>query len=133
MKARIVDRSHNVKMVLSYGITGGSLTSLLEVAKELTIVVRQVMPSELDVKVSQLMKVAQLNLEDYPKGCERCILMVGFDSTSMDTFLERLKCVNVDVPLKAIVTPTNQTWNFNQLLAELTKEHGSFSKSPRRD
>lgn len=126
MKSRMINKQP--KMLLLYGIIGEKLDSLLEITKLENIIVRQVMPSEIDIKISQLLKVSQLSLETYPKECEECIFMVGFDKLSMDRFLNVLKNKNISIPLKAMITPINRTWTFSELLKELSKEHEKFSK-----
>ena len=127
MKSKIVSKS--LKMVLAYGIVDDNLKYLLEASSKYDFIVRQVMPSELDIKVSQLLKVAQLNLEQYPLNCDRCILMVNFDNSTMEKLLKYLKSKNVDIPLKSVLTPTNKSWSFNKLLNDLNLEHQRFSKS----
>lgn len=127
MKSKVVSKS--LKMVLAYGIVGDSLKYLLEASSKYNFTVRQVMPSELDITVSQLLKVAQLSLEQYPLNCDRCILMANFDNSTMDKLLKYLKSKSVDIPLKSVLTPTNQGWSFNRLLKDLNLEHQKFSKS----
>lgn len=126
MKSKIVTKVS--KIVLTYGVVDDSLNSLLRVSKQYGVTVRQVMPSELDVKISQLLKVSQLNLEQYPINCDICILMANFDNATMDRFLKGLKSNGVYIPLKAMLTPTNQTWSFKKLLENLRLEHQKFSK-----
>ncbi|MGN1411132.1 MAG: DUF3783 domain-containing protein [Oscillospiraceae bacterium] len=127
MKSRIVNKSP--KMILSYGITGDKFNSLIEVTKSSGIVLRQVFPSELDIKVSQLLRVSQLNLEEYPLNCDECILIANFDNSSIDRLLSTLRSRGINVPIKATLTPTNQTWTFRYLLKELKSEHEELSKN----
>ncbi|MCD7799884.1 MAG: DUF3783 domain-containing protein [Ruminococcus sp.] len=124
MKSKIVTKIP--KIVLTYGVVGDTLNALLEVAKSNNVIVRQVMPSELDVKISQLLKVKQLNLEQYPPDCDTCILMANFDNSSIDAFLKDIKSNHIDITLKAMLTPTNRIWTFNRLLENLRLEHEKF-------
>lgn len=126
MKSKIVEKAS--KIVLTYGVVDDNLQSLLEVSKKHDVIVRQVKPSELDIKVSQLLKISRLNLERYPIDCDVCMLMANFDNSAMDKFLKDLKSNSVDIPLKAMLTPTNQAWSFKKLLENLKLEHERFSK-----
>lgn len=121
MKSRILGRQP--AMILSYGIKDTKLTSLIKVCDKYNIVVRQVLPSEVGRSISNLLKVAQLNIEHYPDGCEECILMVGFKNSTMNKFLDTLKDESINIPLKAVLTPNNKTWTFENLLKELKLEH----------
>lgn len=127
MKSRIVNKSP--KMILSYGITGDKLNSLIEVTKANDIVVRQVFPSELDMKVSQLLEVSTMKLEEYPPNCDECILIANFNNSSIDALLSTLRSNHISIPIKATLTPTNKSWSFRYLINELKFEHEKMSKN----
>ncbi len=59
---------------------------------------------------------------------EPVLLMDGFDRAGLDRLLAALRegfaaSGLPGIALKAIVTPTNRSWRFDQLVAELKKEH----------
>lgn len=59
---------------------------------------------------------------------EPVLLIDGFDRAGLDRLLATLResfAANglPGIALKAIVTPTNRSWRFDQLVAELKKEH----------
>ena len=41
--------------------------------------------------------------------------------------LDLLKQAQVNIPLKAVVTPANRSWVFGDLLAHLQEEHTAFT------
>ena len=45
----------------------------------------------------------------------------------MDTLLDLMKQAQVNIPLKAVVTPSNKNWVFGDLLAHLSEEHAAFT------
>ena len=55
------------------------------------------------------------------------LIMNGLDRARLDSFLTRLRAGGVSIPLKAMVTPTNQSWTLAALLAELEQEREAFA------
>ena len=55
------------------------------------------------------------------------LIMNGLDRSRLDSFLTRLRAGGVSIPLKAMVTPTNQGWTLAALLAELVREREAFA------
>lgn len=60
---------------------------------------------------------------DYPAA----LIMNGLDRARLDGFLKQLRAGGVSIPLKAMVTPTNQDWTLAALLAELVRERDAFA------
>ena len=56
------------------------------------------------------------------------LVLFGLDKKGLDDFLDRLKKAGVAIPLKAVVTPTNQGWAFARLLEELAAERRELEK-----
>ena len=57
---------------------------------------------------------------------ESLLLFCGFTDRSMEDTLAALRAGRVQVSYKAALTPTNQKWNFLQLLLEMRMESGSL-------
>lgn len=55
------------------------------------------------------------------------LILNGVTGARLDTLLARLKADGVNIPLKAVVTPTSVNWPLCQLLAELMQEHTQLS------
>ena len=49
----------------------------------------------------------------------------------LDTLLDLMKQAQVNIPLKAVVTPSNKNWVFGDLLAHLSEEHVSFTAAAK--
>ena len=49
-------------------------------------------------------------------------------STRIDRFIKTLKEYQIDIPIKATVTATNQKWSFGALVEELNREHEAILK-----
>lgn len=51
-----------------------------------------------------------------------CIIFSGLSGKKIDTVLAELRKAEISVPLKAVLTPSNQKWSIKKLTAELAKE-----------
>ena len=85
--------------------------------------------------------VAQLLGEVEPKAARTLVLEPGayppalvlanFKEKDVDTLLDLMKQAKVNIPLKAIVTPSNKNWVFGDLLAHLQEEHTAFTAAAK--
>lgn len=57
------------------------------------------------------------------------LVLCGLPEAERDALLEALRQAGALIPLKAIVTPVNQSWRFGDLLAELAREHAALQRS----
>ena len=72
--------------------------------------------------------VAQLLGEVETKAARTLVLEPEKD---VDTLLDLMKQAKVNIPLKAIVTPSNKNWVFGDLLAHLQEEHAAFTAAAK--
>ena len=49
------------------------------------------------------------------------------DRDDQDSIINLMKQAQVNIPLKALVTPSNKNWVFGDLLAHLQEEHTAFT------
>ena len=49
-------------------------------------------------------------------------------SQRIDCFIKTLKEYQIDIPIKATITATNQKWSFGALVEELNREHEAILK-----
>ncbi|MBQ5319151.1 MAG: DUF3783 domain-containing protein [Oscillospiraceae bacterium] len=57
-----------------------------------------------------------------------CLIFSGIDSKRLDMLLKAMRMAGLNVPLKAIVTATNQNKSVEWLLEELKKEHEAMTR-----
>lgn len=57
-----------------------------------------------------------------------CLIFSGIDSKRLDMLLKAMKTAGLNVPLKAIVTATNQSKSVEWLIGELKKEHEAMTR-----
>ena len=58
---------------------------------------------------------------------KRQLVLANFKDKDVDTLLDLMKQAQVNIPLKALVTPSNKNWVFGDLLAHLQEEHTAFT------
>ena len=62
-----------------------------------------------------------------PGASPPSVVLANFKEKDVDTLLDLMKQAQVTVPLKAVVTPSNRSWVFGDLLAHLQEEHAAFT------
>ena len=75
--------------------------------------------------------VAQLLGEVEPGAYPPALVLANFKEKDVDTLLDLMKQAKVNIPLKAIVTPSNKNWVFGDLLAHLQEEHAAFTAAAK--
>lgn len=116
------------KIILAYNFTPERLQALKLICMMLRTQLRAVKREELLQPVGYLAglpEVAPVS-EAYSgdEGQEEMLLMCGFSRQDLDRLLAAVKKGKLrQVALKAMLTPTNCTWNGLQLLQELNQEH----------
>lgn len=76
-------------------------------------------------------EAATLQLVDkdaYPAA----LILNGLDRKQLDAFLDELRAGGVRIPLKAMVTATNQNWTLASLLQELIRERDAFAQQAKK-
>ncbi len=51
-----------------------------------------------------------------------CVIFSGLSGKQIDTVLADLRKADIYIPLKAVLTPSNQKWSIKKLVSELAKE-----------
>ena len=62
-----------------------------------------------------------------PGAYPPAVVLANFKEKDVDTLLDLMKQAQVIIPLKAVVTPSNRSWVFGDLLAHLQEEHAAFT------
>ena len=62
-----------------------------------------------------------------PGAYPSALVLANFKDKDVDTLLDLMKQAQVNIPLKAVVTPANRNWVFGDLLAHLQEEHTAFT------
>ncbi len=62
-----------------------------------------------------------------PGAYPPAVVLANFKEKDVDTLLDLMKQAKVNIPLKAVVTPSNRSWVFGDLLAHLQEEHAAVT------
>lgn len=120
----------NTARVLLYGLPketpAGSAAR--EILARLGIAVTEVAPYQLLQPVGLLAgyegEPAQLYFGQAPR--QPVLVMAGFSSAQLDGLLAALRRAGIAIPLKAVLTGTNQNWSLLALIGELQREHAAM-------
>ena len=66
-----------------------------------------------------------------PGAYPPALVLANFKEKDLDTLLDLMKQAQVNIPLKAVVTPSNKNWVFGDLLAHLSEEHATFTAAAK--
>lgn len=127
MKSRIITAP---AAIAAYNIEGEKLASLRSVCAAESVKLIEVSREDADSQIGFLcgfkgfLPPAQ-KCSQPPE--EECLVFSGVDRKRLQTLLDMLKNSGVSVSLKAICTPSNQSWTLSELIAELSKEHKALN------
>ncbi|MBS5343349.1 MAG: DUF3783 domain-containing protein [Clostridium sp.] len=130
MKARIITKIP--ERVLLFAIDNTVKAQLEDILNQMDIQSHTVSDCELGQDVGYLAgfhgfqekKVSDIT----PPTSEGILCMCGMPSKRVDCLLKNLKEHQIDIPIKATVTATNQKWSFGALVEELNREHKAILK-----
>ena len=131
MKAHIRPQSP-VALVWQLGEDDPRRPGLAAACQKAGLRLRPVLPEDLGRCIGALCDLPGKYPEEAPAPAQDtlpALVLSGLSNTALDGFLDDLRTQGVDIPLKAMVTPTNRVWSVQQLLAELTREHEAFEKT----
>ena len=130
MKARIVTKIS--ERVLLFAIDNTVKAKLEVILQQLDIQSHTVTDGELGQDVGYLAGFHGFQeksmSDDVPPTSEGVLCMCGMSSQRIDRLIKTLKEHQIDIPIKATVTATNQKWSFGALVEELNREHEAIVK-----
>ena len=133
MKAHIA-RPSLAALTWSLEEGGNGWTALEKAAAPLGMKLVAAQPDALDQTVGHLLGLAQRPQtqpehpaplrEDFPPA----VVFSGLDDSQLDQVLAAMRGYDGVIPLKAIVTETNQSWSLRSLLGELYRERQAMAQ-----
>ena len=121
MKAHIArNQNAGVPLVLGWNLSSADRGKLEGMAPAFGMKVLLVSPADAGKTVAQL-------LGEVETKAARTLVLANFKEKDVDTLLDLMKQAQVTIPLKAVVTPSNRSWVFGDLLAHLQEEHAAFT------
>ena len=121
MKAHIArNQNAGVPLALGWNLSAADRGILEGMAPAFGMKLLPVSPADAGKTVAQL-------LGEVETKAPRTLVLANFKDKDVDTLLDLMKQAQVNIPLKAVVTPTNRSWVFGDLLAHLQEEHTAFT------
>ena len=118
-------------LLLTYNLNVDASLALKRICDSLQIRCRSVGPGEYGLPVGALagLPVAKVPEAAPGSGFIDPMLVICFMlSNQLDTLLAALRTAGLQVPLKAVLTPANVTWNSIRLHDELCREHDQMRR-----
>lgn len=132
MKARIRPLAP-CALVWNYSETEPGFAALADACRAEGLALIPVSPADTGLTIARLCGGSgPAQAPALPVDSPAALIMNGLDRARLDGFLARLREGGVSIPLKAMVTPTNQSWTLAALLAELERERDAFAARSRR-
>ena len=125
MKAHIArNQNAGVPLALGWNLSAADRGILEGMAPAFGMKLLLVSPADAGKTVAQL-------LGEVETKAVRTLVLANFKEKDVDTLLDLMKQAKVNIPLKAIVTPSNKNWVFGDLLAHLQEEHAAFTAAAK--
>lgn len=132
MKAHIArNQNAGVPLALGWNLSAADRGKLEGIAPVFGLKLLPVSPADAGKTVAQLLGEVEtrsartLVLE--PGAYPPALVLANLKDKEVDKLLALLRQAQVNIPLKAIVTPANKNWVFGDLLAHLQEEHAAFT------
>ena len=117
--------------LLAYNLPETMKNPMEALCAAMGISLKPVKPSEHDLPLGALagLPVAAVTAREVEAFDTPMLVMCGFDENTFNAFLEALRYSSMPrIPLKAVMTPTNASWNGYQLFTELLQEHEAMQR-----
>ena len=119
----------NAGTVLMYNCSGEEFSKLRQIFAMLRLRMRVVRPDHYHVPLEELAQGKGEVGEEAQPLPEAMLVFCGMGQALLNQVLEVIRVANLPpIPLKAVLTETNQAWNTLQLHEELCKEREAIAE-----
>ena len=131
MKAHIArNQNAGIPLALGWNLSAADRGILEGMAPAFGMKLQLVSPADAGRTVAQLLGEVEVKttrtLVLEPGAYPPALVLANFKDKDVDTLLDLMKQAQVNIPLKAVVTPS-KSWVFGDLLAHLQEEHTAFT------
>ena len=132
MKAHIArNQNAGIPLALGWNLSAADRGILEGMAPAFGMKLLLVSPADAGRTVAQLLGEVEVKttrtLVLEPGAYPPALVLANFKDKDVDTLLDLMKQAQVNIPLKAVVTPTSKSRVFGDLLAHLQEEHTAFT------
>ena len=137
MKAHIArNQNAGIPLALGWNLSAADRGILEGMAPAFGMKLQLVSPADAGRTVAQLLGEVEVKttrtLVLEPGAYPPALVLANFKDKDVDTLLDLMKQAQVNIPLKAVVTPTSKSWVFGDLLAHLQEEHRLYRRKGDR-
>ena len=117
--------------VLAFAVADDRLSRLRFCCLPLGITVKPIVPEDYTQPLGALLGLMERSdAAPEPGTVGEMLVMAAFDDALINRFLPALRQLRIPpFRLKAVLTPTNVTWNACRLYAELSAEHAAMGRA----
>ena len=126
MKAHIY-KDPALVLVWNYAESQPGYESLRAICRRYKAKLHTVTPEEAGETVAALLGLEPLHHAQSGHSTEQAAILFSGLDRHIQGILDALRAAEVEIPLKALATPTNRGWSFAALLDELEKEHKAMA------
>ena len=132
MKAHIArNQNAGIPLALGWNLSAADRGILEGMAPAFGMKLLLVSPADAGRTVAQLLGEVEVKttrtLVLEPGAYPPALVLANFKDKDVDTLLDLMKQAQVNIPLKAVVTPTSKSWVIRDLLAHLQEENNAFT------
>ena len=132
MKAHIArNQNAGIPLALGWNLSAADRGILEGMAPAFGMKLLLVSPADAGRTVAQLLGEVEVKttrtLVLEPGAYPPALVLANFKDKDVDTLLDLMKQAQVNIPPKAVVTPTSKSWVCGDLLAHLQEEHTAFT------
>lgn len=123
MKARV---QRPKPMTLVYGVSEDKQNGILKLLERFRIEGKVVSEDETNQQIGFLCGwngFLKNNITPLEIPKQECLVFCAIDGETLNRLLSAMRNSGLSVDLKAVVTPSNQSWKLCDLIAELEREH----------
>lgn len=133
MKARITPKK---EIVLLYHLDKvANKKALLELLAKENLSYREVLEEELELTTGELAGYQASTTKSLQKPETipqiSAMAMGGLSGKKLDAVLNGMKKAEIELPVKMVITPVNESWKFGELITEVAEEHELFMQMER--
>ena len=132
MKAHIArNQNAGVPLALGWNLSAADRGILEGMAPAFGMKLLLVSPADAGQLLGEVETKVSRTLVLEPGAYPPALVLANFKEKDLDTLLDLMKQAQVNIPLKAVVTPSNKNWVFGDLLAHLSEEHTAFTAAAK--
>ncbi len=119
------------KTILAYNLDNAKILKLEQFCSDKAVNLKSISIEQANLQIGYLLEFSGFSVNnekcDNPPEDE-CLVFSGFDRQALNEIISQLRQNDIIVTLKAVCTPSNQSWNVKDLITHLCAEHKTMNR-----